>query len=66
MTAPFLAFFFKIVSNYLKFHHIGTPNKGLCPMACLKVYVYPAFTSQYIMVLYSGKESRKLIYGGMT
>jgi hypothetical protein len=29
-------FFCKIVSNYLKFHHIGTPNMGLCPMARLK------------------------------
>ena len=59
-------FFCKIVSNYLKFHHIGTPNMGLCPMACLIVYVYPAFTSQYIKVLYSGKESRRLMKGGMT
>ena len=39
---------------------------GLCPMACLIVYVYPAFTSQYIKVLYSEKESKRLMKEGKT
>ena len=39
---------------------------GLCPMACLLSIFYPAFTSQYIKVLFSRKESKMLKKGGET